>query len=131
MIQQSVPQRLALLLATGALAVGSSLAVASHTTHTFAGARVNAGTVTHSKNGSHNVLTLSADFQVPDTPAPHWQVVDSSGNTYLLQRLVVKGDKLNRTITVPDYVHDIAKVQIWCAWAEVLLGEASFDQPQG
>jgi hypothetical protein len=29
----------------------------------------------------------------------------------------------------PDYVHDIAKVQIWCAWAEVNLGEAWFDKP--
>ena len=24
---------------------------------------------------------------------------------------------------------DVAKVQIWCAFAEVLLGEASFDKP--
>jgi hypothetical protein len=35
----------------------------------------------------------------------------------------------NKTITMPAYVQDIAKVQIWCAWAEVNLGEASFDQP--
>jgi hypothetical protein len=52
--------------------------------------------------------------------------VDSKGNTYLLQRLVVKGDKYNQKIVVPSYVPDIAKVQIWCAWAETLLGEASF-----
>jgi hypothetical protein len=45
-----------------------------------------------------------------------------------LQKLSIKGDKLNRTITVPAYVPDINKVQIWCAWAEVVLGEASFDQ---
>ena len=55
--------------------------------------------------------------------------VDSSGNTYLLQRLVIKGDKKNRSIVVPSYVKDIAKVQIWCAYAEVLLGEASFPAP--
>jgi hypothetical protein len=47
----------------------------------------------------------------------------------LLQRLVIKGDKFNKSITVPAYVHDIAKVQIWCAWAEVNLGEASFEKP--
>jgi hypothetical protein len=66
---------------------------------------------------------------VPDTPAPHWQVVDSKGNTYLLQRLKIKGNKYNKSITVPSYVQDISKVQIWCAWAEILLGEASFQSP--
>ncbi len=100
-----------------------------HTTSMFAGAKVNGGTVTHTKHGSANVLTLSDDFKVPDTPAPHWQVVDSSGNTYLLQRLVVKGDKLNKSITLPPYIKDVAKVQIWCAYAEVLLGEATFADP--
>lgn len=101
----------------------------SHTTGPFSGAKVNGGTVTHFHEGSSNVLTLSDDFQVPDTPAPHWQVVDSKGNAYLLQRLVVKGEKFNKTITVPAYVRDLARVQIWCAWAETLLGEAAFDAP--
>lgn len=105
------------------------LAGNDHTTSKFMGAKVNGGTVMASKQGNVEVLTLSNDFKVPDTPAPHWQVVDSMGNTYLLQRLVVKGDKLNKTITVPSYVHDVAKVQIWCAYAEVLLGEASFPAP--
>jgi len=30
---------------------------------------------------------------------------------------------------VSAYVRDIATVQIWCAWAELLLGEASFSKP--
>ena len=98
-----------------------------HTTKAFSGVKVNGGTAMHSKKGKQNILTLSDDFQVPDTPAPHWQVVDSKGNTYLLQRLMIKGDKLNKQITVPSYVPDIAKVQIWCAWAEVVLGEAPFE----
>ncbi len=98
------------------------------TTKPFKGIKANTGTATFSK-ASPRTLTLSDDFKVPDTPAPHWQVVDSKGNSYLLQRLVIKGDKYNKTITVPDYVHDIAKVQIWCAFAEVLLGEAPFDAP--
>jgi hypothetical protein len=55
--------------------------------------------------------------------------VDTKGNVYLLQRLVIKDDKYNQSITVPAYVPDIATVQIWCAWAETLLGEASFAQP--
>src|SRR5574341_457671 len=96
----------------------------AHTSTKFDGAKANKGTVTHVKESGKDVLKLSDDFKVPDTPAPHWQVVDSHGNTYLLQRLVIKGDKLNKSITVPAYVQDVAKVQIWCAWAETLLGEA-------
>jgi hypothetical protein len=56
-------------------------------------------------------------------------VVDSRGNVYLLQRLVIKDDKFHKQITVPAYVRDIARVQIWCAWAEVLLGEAPYSTP--
>jgi hypothetical protein len=116
-------------LAAVAFIAAPVMANHEHTTSTFSGAKVNAGTVTHSKQGNAEVLTLSNDFKVPDTPAPHWQVVDSNGNTFLLRRLVVKGDKLNKSITLPAYIHDVAKVQIWCAYAEVLLGEASFPAP--
>jgi hypothetical protein len=105
-----------------------------HTSMKFEGAKANKGTVTHTVKDGKNVLTLSDDFQVPETPDPHWQVVDAKGNTYLLQKLkvkggVLKGDQLNKSITVPSYVPDIAKVQIWCAWAEANLGEASFEKP--
>ena len=41
----------------------------------------------------------------------------------------VKGGKFNKQIVLPPYIHDVAKVQIWCAWAGVLLGEATFDSP--
>ena len=98
-----------------------------HTSKRFSGAKVNDGTATHVKEAGKNVLKLSADFKVPDTPDPHWQVVDSKGNVFLLQRLGIKGDKVNRQITLPGYVKDVAKVQIYCAWAEVVLGEAAFD----
>jgi hypothetical protein len=100
-----------------------------HSTRMFAGAKVNGGTVMHSKKNGRHVLTWSDDFKIPDTPAPHWQVVDSKGSTYLLQRLKIKDDKLNRSIVLPSYIQDVAKVQIWCAWAEALLGEAPFDTP--
>lgn len=95
----------------------------------FAGVKANTGFVTASKEGGKLVLTLSDDFVVPDTPAPHWQLVDTKGNVYLLNRLKIKEDKYNKTLVVPAYVKDVAKVQIWCAWAEVLLGEASFARP--
>ena len=41
----------------------------------------------------------------------------------------VKGDKVNRRIVLPANVPDVAKVQIWCAFAETLLGEAEFASP--
>jgi len=124
------------LLGITALAMSASLALAQgHTSSKFSGAKVNAGTVTHTVKDGKNVLTLSSDFQVPDTPDPHWQIVDSKGNTYLLQRLGVKSlggivkDRINTTITLPAYIKDVAKVQIYCAWAEAVLGEASFAAP--
>jgi len=104
-------------------------AVITHESGTFAGKKANKGRVLHVRRGASSTLTLSKDFVVPNAPAPHWQVVDSCGRTYLLQRLVIKGGKLNRTITVPAYIKDVAKVQIWCAFAETLLGEATFASP--
>lgn len=100
-----------------------------HTSSMFSGVKANTGSVTHATVNGRGVLTLSDDFKIPDAPAPHWQIVDSTGNTYLLQSLNIKGGKMNRTIEVPAYIHDVAKVQIWCAYAEVLLGEASFETP--
>jgi hypothetical protein len=119
---------LALLLAVG-LVGSTSIAWAQsmHTSKRFSGAKVNDGTVTHVKENGKDVLKLSADFKVPDTPDPHWQVVDSRGNVYLLQRLGIKDNKINTQITLPSYIRDIVKVQIYCAWAEALLGETTFD----
>jgi hypothetical protein len=121
------------VLSIAAFAMTGTLALAqTHTSKPFSGAKVNAGTVTHSVKDGKNVLTLSEDFKVPDTPDPHWQVVDSKGNTYLLQRLGAKNlgglakDRINTSITLPAYIKDVAKVQIYCAWAEAVLGETSF-----
>ena len=36
---------------------------------------------------------------------------------------------MNRSLVVSSYVPDVAKVQIWCAVAETLLGEAAFEKP--
>ena len=124
------------LFSIAALAMTATFALAqSHTSKPFSGAKVNAGTVTHSAKDGKDVLTLSDDFKVPDTPDPHWQIVDSKGNTYLLQRLGAKNlaglakDRINMSITLPAYVKDVAKVQIYCAWAEAVLGEAPFSAP--
>src|SRR6516225_2553511 len=80
---------LAALVVT-ALGLSASSAFAQSGTHTsmqFQGPKANKGTVTHSHKDGKNVLTLSDDFVVPDTPDPHWQVVDSDGNVYLLDKL--------------------------------------------
>jgi hypothetical protein len=117
-----------------ALSIGAAAAQAqAHTSKPFTGAKVNGGTVTHTVQNGRHVLTLSSDFQTPDTPDPHWQVIDSKGRTYLLQRLPIKGtlgigkDRINTSITLPAYIEDIAKVQIYCSWAEAVLGETTFD----
>jgi hypothetical protein len=116
-------------LLAGLFLSARAYAADGHTSGPFKGPKANTGTVTHTKDGDKNVLTLSDDFKVPDTPDPHWQVVDSHGTVYLLDRLKAKGDKYNKSITLPSYIHDVAKVQIWCAFAETNLGEAAFDSP--
>lgn len=98
-------------------------------TKSFTGVKANTGFATLEKKGATTTLTWSDDFTIPDSPAPHWQVIDTKGNVFLLQRLKIKEDRLNRTITLPAYVRDVATVRIWCAWAEVVLGEASLDKP--
>ena len=112
------------------IAATSSIAQDSHKSGPFQGAKANTGYVTHTTENGNSVLTLSDDFKSPDTPDPHWQVVDSKGNvlppgTFDRRRQ----DEPQESIVVPEYVPDIAKVQIWCAFAETNLGEAAFDHP--
>jgi hypothetical protein len=120
------------LLATAMLVTVTNTQAQSRTSRPFSGAKVNGGTVTTSMKDGKIALTLSDDFKVPDTPDPHWQVVDGKGQVFLLQRLGVRSlgglakDRVNMSITLPDYVKDVAAVQIYCSWAEAVLGEARF-----
>lgn len=101
-----------------------------HKTSQFQGAKANTGMAVHYNESGKSMLKVTDDFKVPDTPAPTWRVIDSHGNTYTLDAFKIKGSGgEKRQITVPSYVKDIAKVQVYCAWAEVLLGEASFSSP--
>ncbi len=123
--------RTLLLSAVAALAVLTTAAGPAPTTKVskpFAGAKVNGGTVTMVMDAGKVTLTLSDDFRTPDTPDPHWQVVDTRGQVFTLERLMIKGDKLNKTITLPRDVKGVAKVVIYCAWAEANLGETTFDK---
>jgi hypothetical protein len=97
---------------------------ATSTTSRFQGPKANTGTAVFSKAGGR-MLKVSDDFKVPDTPAPTWRVVDSKGAIYTLDAFKIKeGEK--RQVAVPGYVPDIVTVQVYCAWAQVLLGEAKF-----
>lgn len=123
--------RTLLLSAVAAFAVLTTAAApapATKVSRPFTGAKVNGGTVTMVMDAGKVTLTLSSDFRVPDTPDPHWQVVDSRGQVFTLERLKIKDDKLNQTITLPRDVKGVAKVIIYCAWAEANLGETTFDK---
>ena len=103
-----------------------------NTTSQFQGPKANTGTATFFKEGGRNMLKVSDDFKVPDTPAPTWRVVDSKGQVYTLDAFKIKeglGNGEKRQVAIPAYVHDIAKVEVYCAWAQVLLGEAKFATP--
>ena len=128
-MRQLVSERIARLFGVAVLTLAvCSVAAAqmgSHTSGTFMGPKANTGTVTHALDNGKDILKVSQNFKVPDTPAPTWRIVDSHGNIYTLDAFKIKGGE-KRQIEVPGYIHDVAKVQVYCAWAEVLLGEANF-----
>ena len=131
---RSIHKHLVRMVLTAVIVVGLigttiSFAADGHMTTKFEGVKANKGTATHARQGNNDVLTWSDDYKIPDTPAPHWQVVDSKGNVYLLNQQRIKGDKQNKSIVLPPYVHDVVKVQVWCSFAEALLGEATFSSP--
>lgn len=101
----------------------------STTSGSFDGPEVLGGSVAAMRDANGITLTWSDDFVIPMAPAPHWQVVDAAGNAYLLQRLQTAGDRVNRSVRVPAYVRQVSQVRIYCAFAEVVLGEASFPSP--
>jgi hypothetical protein len=126
-ITKRLPFVLALtaLLTTGAVFADNH---GPHNTSMFKGPKANTGMAVHTTEGGKGVLRVTPDFKVPDTPAPTWRVVDSSGRVFTLDAFKIQGGE-KRQVTVPAYVKDIAKVQVYCAWAEVLLGEAAFTSP--
>ena len=131
-MQNSIGSAVKVVLLLALTAAVTAFAQDMHTSGQFQGPKANKGHVTHSTRDGKSVLTLSDDFVVPDTPDPHWQVVDSDGQVYQLDKLKKKsllGDKFQKEITLPSYVKNVSKVVIWCAWAEANLGEASFSGP--
>lgn len=116
----------ALAVLTTTAAVSPTGAPAVKVSKAFAGAKVNGGNVTMTMDAGRITLTLSDEVKDPKTPDAHWQVVDSKGRSYLLHRMTIKDDKFNKTITLPEYIKDVQKVVIYCAWAEANLGEAAF-----
>jgi hypothetical protein len=118
------------VLATAATVHSYAARMDVHTSSQFQGPKANTGTVTHYIENGKSMLMVSNDFKVPDTPAPTWRVVDATGAIYTLDAFKIKGgDHQKREVIVPSYIPNIAKVQVYCAWAEVLLGEANFAAP--
>lgn len=120
-----------LCLAAATLTIGPSAVAKSGdaiTSTPFKGPKANTGTASFYREGAKAYLRLSPDFKVPDTPDPHWQVIDSKGEAHLLQALKIK-EGSNMQIELPKHVPDVARVVIWCAFAQVNLGEASFAKP--
>ncbi|MBL8232437.1 MAG: hypothetical protein JNL98_28325 [Bryobacterales bacterium] len=97
-------------------------------TSMFQGPKANTGTALFMKASTKRMVKVSPDFKVPDTPAPTWRLIDTKGNIYTFDAFKIKGGE-KREIEVPAYVPNIAKVQVYCAFAEVVLGEASFSTP--
>jgi len=116
----------AMLAALVGVTTAAGYAPKSQTSKPFMGVKANTGTVTATVDMGKITLKVSDDFIIPDTPAPSWQIVDSKGNVYLLNQFKIKGGT-NREITLPSYIKDVARVQVWCSFAEVLLGETTFD----
>jgi len=127
---KSITRSLSVLSLIAGLAVSVALASdqGPHMSARFQGPKANTGTVTHLYENGKSILRVSADFKAPDTPAPTWRVIDSKGNIYTLEAFKIKGGE-KRQVNVPSYIPDIAKVQVYCAFAEVLLGETSFSAP--
>src|SRR5919199_5675854 len=100
------------LIAVVSLSVSLASEGGPHTSSMFQGPKANTGAVQHSQENGKSVLRVSQDFKVPDTPAPTWRVVDSKGNIYTLDAFKIKGGE-KREVTVPGYVPNIAKVQVY------------------
>ena len=92
----------AMFMVMGAAAFAADL----HVSSPFQGPKANKGTVSHSMKNGKSMLTLSDDFVVPDTPDPHWQLVDSNDQVYLLDKLKLKGDREKREIEVRQEIQD-------------------------
>lgn len=116
----------AMLVTLVGVTTAATYAPKHYTSKPFMGAKANTGTAIATVDMGRITIKVSDDFVIPDTPAPSWQIVDSKGNTYLLNQFKIKGGT-NREITLPAYIKDVARVQVWCSWAEALLGETTFD----
>ncbi len=130
MLRSKMIRVFAAALMTLALGIGTASAVdkGEHMTNGFQGPKANTGMAVHYYDNGKSMLKVTNDFKVPDTPAPTWRVIDSKGNIYTLDAFKIKGGE-KRMVQVPSFVHNIAKVQVYCAFAEVVLGEASFSSP--
>ena len=85
-------KRVSFVIAVLAMLVTANLFAAKmemHSSSKFEGPKANTGTVSHYVENGKSMLKVSDDFKVPDTPAPTWRVVDSTGNIYTLDAFMI------------------------------------------
>ena len=93
----------------------------------FEGAKTPA-VIIHSYKKGRSILEVGWNFDIHESPAPTWRVVDSRRSVYTLDAFLTKAGHKSK-VMVPTYVKDVAKVQVYCAWSETVLGEAKFFPP--
>ena len=77
---------LSIIAATGLFVASNGFAADAHITSNSEGVKAKA---------------VSDDVKIPETPAPHWQVVDSKGNVYLLIPMKTSDGKVSVEYVTP------------------------------
>ena len=116
----SITRRVSILAAGAMLA--SLTAFADHSAHhssMFQGPKANKGFVEHSVEGHKQILKVSEDFVIPDTPAPTWRVVDSKGNVYAVD------NGGNRVLKFDGDGNFLGQ------WGSLGTGDGKFSSPSG
>ena len=78
---------LSMIAAIGLFGASNGFADTGHTTSKYEGVTANTGVKAQAREATEDTRVVSADVQIPETPAPRDQVVDSEGNIYRLTPL--------------------------------------------
>ena len=83
---------LSMIAATGLFGAASGFADTGHTTSNSEGVTANTGVKARALEATEDTRVVLADVQIPETPEPRDQVVDSEGNIYRLIPLQTQMD---------------------------------------
>ena len=94
---------LSMIVAIGLFGASNGFADTGHTTSNSEGVRANTGVKAEAFEATADTQVVSADVQIPETPAPRHQVVDSEGNIYRLTPLQTQRGSPQDAKTLPLY----------------------------